>query len=104
MSLREPRYAVALRESWNSRGVYLLVFDRMADNYLAKDGTWKHIDEGAVFPDDDMFVLPRDSIETLAQACDIFLGHTSHADTEARVLREWLAVEQARVNRVLGNP
>ena len=44
---------------------------------------------------------PIPAIEAIAVAIQEWQGHTSHADTEARVLREWLAAERKRVDRVL---
>jgi hypothetical protein len=69
--------------------------------YLRRDGSWEEAVEGAMM-DDSGLVLPAECVEPLAVAIQEFQGHTSHADTEAKVLREWLAVEQARVNKVLG--
>jgi hypothetical protein len=46
-------------------------------------------------------LLPAEAVEAIARAVQEFQGHTSHADTEARVLREWLTVERARVDRAL---
>ena len=69
---------------------------------LTSDGrTWVRVEEGFAPTDDLGIVLPREAIEPLAQAIDKALGHASHADTESRILREWLAVEQRRVDEAL---
>ena len=69
-------------------------------DYLREDGTWQTVDPGARVPEAGL-PLPAGAIEAIAQAIAEFQGHTSHADTEARVLREWLAVEQRRVDEAL---
>lgn len=83
--------------------VTLAVVDRDTGDYLAADGTWKRGTEGAR-AEDMGIVIPSAAVEALATAIQEFQGHTSHADTEARVLREWLAVEQRRVDSFLANP
>lgn len=69
-------------------------------SYLLSNGTWQTVAEGEQIVDMGI-VLPRASIEAIAVAIQGWQGHTSHADTEARVLREWLAVERDRVDRAL---
>ena len=64
--------------------------------FLMADGTWVAVAEGSFPPDDAGVVLPRDAIEAIAVAIAEWQGHVSHADTEARVLREWLAAERDR--------
>ena len=74
--------------------------------YLNEQGGWstfKQEDEGTEAKNAGIF-LPRESIEAIAIAIQEFQGHTSHADTEAKVLREWLAVEQRRVDAALVRP
>ena len=68
---------------------------------LSADGrTWITPQEGAVM-DGVGFAIPPEALEPLAQEIDRVLGHASHADTEARVLREWLDVERGRVDEAL---
>jgi hypothetical protein len=40
-------------------------------------------------------------MEAFVEAVDAYKGQPSHAKTEASVLREWLEVERARVDKVL---
>lgn len=68
--------------------------------YLMADGTWVQVADGSTVENMGI-VLPRGAIEAIATAIAEFQGHTSHADTEARVLREWLAIERDRVDAVL---
>jgi len=87
---------------WDMNVVRLLLWRRRGLDYEAvmPDGTWQVVTEGS-YIDGEGIVIPRDSIESIVQAIEEWQGHTSHAETEARVLREWLAVERARVDRVL---
>lgn len=71
--------------------------------YLMSDGTWRAFSEGEVATDMGI-ALPAHVIEAIGVAIQEWQGHTSHADTEARVLREWLAVERERVDRTLAVP
>ena len=88
--------------NWAMNTVRLLVRDFHGDRaaYLMEDGTWKEADEGTS-PDGMGLLLPAEAVESIARAVQEFQGHTSHSDTEARVLREWLAVERGRVDRAL---
>lgn len=69
--------------------------------YLMADGTWKEVEQGSPVEGDAGLPLPAEAIEAVAIAAQEFQGHASHADTEARILREWLAVERGRVDRAL---
>lgn len=84
---------------WTMNQVTLAV--REGDSYLMRDGTWRIMEQDSS-SEDGGILLPRGSIEAIAVAVQNWQGHASHADTEAKVLREWLAVEQARVERALG--
>ena len=82
--------------------VRLVVVDEQYDRttYLAEDGTWRTAVEGAA--NEDMGIrLQPEAVEAIAVAIQAWQGHASHADTEARVLREWLAVERGRVDQAL---
>lgn len=68
--------------------------------YLADDGSWRLPAEGHRASNAGL-VLPYEAVEAIGEAVETFLGHASHAATEARVLREWLAVERERVERML---
>lgn len=95
-------YFVRLFENFNMRTVRIRILDEARNVELRADGTWASFDEGgSVITDDVGLVIPAGAVEALAVAIEEFQGHTSHADTEARVLREWLAVEQRRVDDVL---
>ena len=65
------------------------------------DGTWTVIPEGEDIPEGAGWEFPRAAIEEIARAIADWQGHTSHTDTEARILREWLAAERTRVDLVL---
>jgi len=96
------RFEAALLDGphlWTMNQVTLAV--REGDSFLMRDGTWQRLDEGTV-SEDTGIRLPRGSIEAIAVAVQNWQGHASHADTEAKVLREWLAVERERVDRTLG--
>ena len=88
--------------NWARGTVRLLVRDAHGsrESYLMENGLWTEADEGTS-PADMGLLLPAEAVEAIARAAQEFQGHTSHADTEARVLREWLVVERARVDRAL---
>ena len=69
--------------------------------YLNEKGEWVEVAEAAAKPADAGITLPPEAIEAIAVAIQKYQGHASHADTEAKVLREWLTVERARVDEVL---
>lgn len=69
--------------------------------WLSGDGVLHTIEEGTAPPETAGIVIPRAAVEAIAIAIEQWQGHASHADTEARVLREWLAVEQRRVDDAL---
>lgn len=87
---------VLVKEDFNHRRSYL--------TGAAPDGVthWRDVPEDGTAPTEVGLTLPAGSIEAIATAVQEFQGHTSHADTEAKVLREWLAVERARVDNALG--
>lgn len=68
--------------------------------HLMADGTWQVVEDGARL-DDTGLVLPAAAVDAILEAIEELQGHRSHADTEARVLREWLTVERGRVDAVL---
>lgn len=70
--------------------------------YLMSDGTWMQFQEGTEVTGEVGVLLPSAALEAIVRCVEEWQGHTSHADTEARVLREWLTVERERVDRVLG--
>jgi hypothetical protein len=80
--------------------VRLAIRDEHRHAFLMPDGTWQTFEEG-VRVDEVGVVIPAEAVEALAVAIQEWQGHASHADTEARVLREWLAVERERVDRAL---
>ena len=94
--VREP-------SDWARGTVRLLIREQHGDRaaFLMINSTWQDVPEGQ-YPEGEVgLILPAGVVEALAEAIAEFQGHTSHADTEARVLREWLAAERARVDQVL---
>lgn len=86
-------------EGWTSGNVRLAI---LRNGYVVMpDGTWNQFDEAESLQSAGI-TLPRDTIEAVAQAIEEWQGHAGHADTEARVLREWLASEKGRVDGFLG--
>lgn len=79
--------------------VLLAVRDNDRQAYLMPDGNWSVLEEGVAV--DVGITLPAGAIEAIAVAIAEYQGHTSHADTEARVLREWLAIERVRVDLMI---
>lgn len=93
--IQDPGYLDPLAQSV---GIYVWrEFDR---HVLRPDGTWLEIVEAAA-PPTPSFTLPRAAMEAFVEEVDRYRGQPSHAKTEAAVLREWLAVERERVDRVL---
>jgi hypothetical protein len=105
--MRDRKYdAGVIRESHDyARGtVRLLLWRREGLNavsYLCEDGNWLTGVDGDVLDERAGLILPAEAVEAIAAAIQEFQGHASHADTEARVLREWLVVERARVDRAV---
>lgn len=71
-----------------------------AGAYLGADGFWHEAVEGATSGGSG-FRLPAETISAIAEAIERRAGSASHGATEAAVLREWLAVEQRRVDEAL---
>lgn len=89
---------------WMRGTVRLHLFRPASQNHyevLLEDGTWLEVEEAVAPPDNAGILLPREAIEQVVVAINEWQGHVSHADTEARVLREWLGVEQRRVDEAL---
>lgn len=89
--------------SWGRNTVRIAVRRRVGNRieFMMADGLWVSVDDGVLAPPDMGIEIPRAAIEAIAVGIQEWQGHTSHADTEARVLREWLAVERERVDRAL---
>jgi hypothetical protein len=86
---------------WGRNGVRLVVMS--ADGaVLMGDGTWHVLAEGEATGDDAGLPLPREAIDAILTAIEQWQGRANHGATEARVLREWLGVERARVDKTLG--
>ena len=94
-----------IARDWQRDVVRLMVSRRRGTHadHLMPDGSWRTVEEGSS-SENEGIELPASSVEAIAVALQEFQGHTSHADTEARVLREWLAVEMARVDAALRRP
>jgi hypothetical protein len=87
-------------EDWQRNNVRLLV--RVGEAFLMNDGTWREMpEEGVVVSPEAGIKLPREAVEAIARAVAEWQGHVNHADTEAKVLREWLAAERARVDELM---
>lgn len=67
---------------------------------LRGDGTVQIVPEGGA-PDPNNIVLPSDAIEPIRVAIERWQGGAGNPVVEAKVLREWLAVERGRVDKVL---
>ena len=67
---------------------------------LNAKGTAFPVEEGVV-PDGPTLRLPAEALPALFAAVESMKGYPMNAVTEASVLREWLAVEMARVSKVL---
>lgn len=67
---------------------------------LRGDGSVQIVPEGAA-PDGNNIVLPSDAIEPIRAAIERWQGSAGNPVVEAKVLREWLAVERGRVDRAL---
>lgn len=83
-----------------AQSVSIIVIDRDAHTMLSPDGTWVALTEGAAM-DRPTVALPIEAMEAFVEAVDAYRGQPSHAKTEAAVLREWLAVERGRVDRMV---
>jgi hypothetical protein len=78
--------------------IIVVNYDGAKPRVLMPDSSWTEINEGEVAPAG--LVLPAEAMDALIDAIDRYRGAPSHAKTEAAVLREWLAAEQARVDKV----
>lgn len=106
MSEFDGTYAARVMDGldlWDRNLVRLVVRRRNGDStaYLMENGTWVQFQEGVVVTGDVGILLPAAALEAIVAGVEEWQGHTSHADTEARVLREWLTAERARVDKVL---
>lgn len=68
---------------------------------LLEDGTWVDLEPNEAASEDAGVVLPLSALDALLDALLERKGAASHARTEAAVLREWLAVERARVDAAM---
>lgn len=68
---------------------------------LMADGSWSRAEAGARPAGEVGFPLPADSLPEIAKALTEHLGNALPSQAEVSVLREWLAVEQRRVDDVL---
>lgn len=67
---------------------------------LCEDGTWRTVDAG-VSVEGAGIVLPRPALDAVIEAIREHKGVALDTATEAKVLREWLAAERARVDRLM---
>lgn len=78
----------------------LLVQDRgdgRTDVWLGGD-TWQTVEQGVMFTDEMGVLLPTEAVRAIAEAAAENLGNELPSTAEVKVLREWLAKEQARVD------
>jgi hypothetical protein len=100
-----PGYRVRIAPSgWNDPldskvGIHVIDVGYAAVRCMTKDGTWVEVEEGGLI--EPTLSIPVEAMEALAEAIDRYRGVPSHAKTEAAVLREELAKEQSRVDRML---
>jgi len=94
-------HIIETSQGW-SNGTVRLLLATAGRNIVAlqEDGTWAEQAEGSS-SDRSGLILPRASIEPIIEAMETWLGIRTHASTEAAVLREWLAVERERVEKIL---
>lgn len=69
-------------------------------SYLTETGAWYDAVEGMQATASGI-VLPREALKAIVLAIKEFRGDLVDESTEAKVLREWLAVERRRVDEVL---
>ena len=94
-------YLVRLFDDFPMRSVRIRILDEARNTELHRDGSWQPYEEQGLVNMDLGIVIPAGAVEALAVAIAEYQGHASHANTEAAVLREWLAVEQRRVDDAL---
>lgn len=90
-------------EDWALMQARLVVFRERGDRLetLMPDGSWNLFDPAAVMEPTPGLPLPNAALPALASALTRHLGDTLPSAGEVRTLREWLAVEQGRVDRAL---
>ncbi len=101
MSRWDPTEALIQRDFANFVMMTVRLMIRHDGAYLRADGSWQTVEEGTALDDGFGLVIPIATVEAIAVAIAEFQGHSSHADTEARVLRESLTIERERVDRIL---
>lgn len=69
---------------------------------LCEDNTWHELREGELPPVAAGLAFPLEAIDAIGRGIEEYQGKTNHGATETKVLREWLAVEQRRVDEALG--
>lgn len=91
-------------QRWDTNEVVLQIREERHDlaSFLMADGTWQTVKETESLPEASGLTLPRGAVKAIAKAISEFLSGSLDSDTEAKVLREWLAVEQRRVDKTLG--
>lgn len=79
----------------------LVIVDRDRRAVLGRDGLWHEDPEAAPLPAEEVgIVIPRAAVDAIAEAIARW-GGAGDARTEAKVLREWLAVERGRVDVII---
>lgn len=102
MQVGEYRVAIISEQDPLAMGTDIYVYRRGVSDIevLQQDGQWLPQAEGTRLQQPSLR-LPSGAIEALIDAVDRYRGAPSHARTEAAVLREWLKVEQGRVDAMI---
>lgn len=98
-------WGAGIGEDWPRDTVRLFIGNQRGDgrtDILMEDATWQTVDAGIVVVGAGI-VLPRPAVAAILDALNDWKGLTTHQATEAKVLREWLAVEQRRVDAALAH-
>jgi hypothetical protein len=85
-------------QDWQFDTLRLLL--QVGPAYLMEDGTW-FVPEGdhVALPEKVGLPIHASAVDAIHEAIHEYRGLVSDAPTEVRVLREWLASEQGRVQR-----
>lgn len=92
-------WGAGITEDWPSGTVRVFIGNQRPDGHselLMEDGTWLTVETGTT-TDRAGILLPRPALDALLDELTRWKGLATHQATEAKVLREWLAVERERV-------
>lgn len=97
-------YDARIVDDWPTDSVRLLVIQRRGDgrmDHLMPDGSWLTLENKLLPERPPGIVLPAAAVEVIARAVASHLGDNLPTAAEVKVLREWLATELGRVERIL---